>query len=649
MQPPNIAVIVHRSLTPLIRQAQHRYAGRANVLIYEEILDEAVLLADRLIAQQSADVILTGGANAAVLRESLRFPIATIKTTGFDLMRALTRAREHDGPVGLMAYGDLIPPLDELRQLFVFRIEQRSYRTAAQAHAAVQDLARRGCKVIVGSSLPVEYARREGLAHILFYSEDSVDQGIDEAIELGQLVQLGEARRERLSSIIHNLRDGLVAVDFAGKVLAMNPSFERLVGMSRDALSQAGTRALAGFSLAPASPGDTAELESVIEVGNQTMVMLRSPMYERGKHVGSVFALQESSTIQQSERRLIAYKQANNFQARHAFSAFEALSADIAATIALGKRYALTASTVLITGETGTGKEWFAQSMHAHSARRAGPFVPINCAAFPESLLESELFGHEEGAFTGSRKGGRPGLIELAHTGTLFLDEIGDMPLTLQTRLLRVLQEREVQRLGARHTSRVDIRVIAATHQSLETLIANGTFRQDLFFRLNVLRIELPPLRVRPNDVVALSRFLFRQVNGVDCAARGVQGSRSSRDAHEALLSMLLPWFRRYAWPGNIRELNNIVERLVAAEGTLEGADPPSLEWALRIVPELRRGAGEGGAEGARDGAVGDGGVDYEDAIRRYGSVAAAARMLKISRTTLWRRLREPACGRREN
>ena len=169
------------------------------------------------------------------------------------------------------------------------------------------------------------------------------------------------------------------------------------------------------------------------------------------------------------------------------------------------QRYAKSDATVLILGESGTGKEMVAQSMHQLSARRDFAFVAINCGAFPEALLESELFGYEEGAFTGARKGGKAGLIEVAHRGTLFLDEIGEMPLSLQSRLLRVLQEREVVRLGSTEPTRVDIRVVAATHRALTEGIEAGQFRADLYYRLNILNLALPPLRERPTDLLPLA------------------------------------------------------------------------------------------------------------------------------------------------
>jgi propionate catabolism operon transcriptional regulator len=299
-------------------------------------------------------------------------------------------------------------------------------------------------------------------------------------------------------------------------------------------------------------------------------------------------------------------------------------------------QFAASDRTVLISGDTGTGKELVAQALHAGSARRRGPFVAVNCGAIAESLLESELFGYEEGAFTGSRRGGRVGLIETAHGGTLFLDEIGEMPLALQTRLLRALEEREVLRVGASRPVPVDVRVLAATHGDLAAMTAAGRFRSDLYYRLNVLRLHLPPLSGRGGDVEQLAEHFLRS------ALRG----RAPGFSEPALRAL-----RAHDWPGNVRELRNLVERLaVYCEG---GSGPIDLPLLRRCAPEVFA----RGAVAELPGAVAAPGVsrsaepprerrrrgpakpeDLQRVLDRAGGDRqVAARMLGVSRTTLWR------------
>jgi transcriptional regulator with PAS, ATPase and Fis domain len=220
-------------------------------------------------------------------------------------------------------------------------------------------------------------------------------------------------------------------------------------------------------------------------------------------------------------------------------------------TIEMAKNYSKTDATILIQGESGTGKEIFAQSIHTNSTRSEGPFVAVNCAALPPQLLESELFGYVEGSFTGASKGGKMGLFEMAHNGTIFLDEIGDMDRVLQARLLRVLEEKQVMRIGSDKIVPINIRVIAATNVNLKGQVTNGSFRSDLYYRLNVLNLNLTPLRGRIIDIKYLANHFIKMSN----KKYGTQVEKLSQEVMELLSS--------YSWPGNIREMKNIIERIV--------------------------------------------------------------------------------------
>jgi propionate catabolism operon transcriptional regulator len=297
--------------------------------------------------------------------------------------------------------------------------------------------------------------------------------------------------------------------------------------------------------------------------------------------------------------------------------------------------YAKSPATVLIQGETGTGKELVAQAIHRESPRSLGqnrPFVAVNCGAIAESLLESELFGHEEGAFTGARRGGHAGLFEAANRGTLFLDEIGEMPLTLQTRLLRVLEEREVVRVGGTRPIPVNVRIVSATHCDLEQRVREGRFRADLFYRLAVLRLSMPPLRARPDDVMTLAEWSLKN-------ALASLGARPHPNLH-AEMNACAPLLRRYDWPGNVRELRNLTERLalfLAAE-PLQALTPA---FVLGLAPELGTTTNDVEPAAPRIPARVESATEV---LARFGGRRdAAADHLGISRTTLWRRLRAEA------
>jgi two-component system, NtrC family, response regulator AtoC len=284
-------------------------------------------------------------------------------------------------------------------------------------------------------------------------------------------------------------------------------------------------------------------------------------------------------------------------------------------------RVAQTDATVLIRGETGTGKEVLAKAVHFHSPRRERPFVTINCGAIPRELLESELFGHVRGAFTGAMTH-KKGKVEMADGGTVFLDEIGELPLDLQVRVLRLLQEREIEKIGATHPLKVDVRIIAATNRDLAAMVGAGTFRRDLFYRLMVVPIDLPALRDRAADIPDFVQYFFE-------ASR-----RKHRKGKLRLPSDLLPYFTNYEWPGNVRELENVVERIVilCRSDELTVKDLP--DFLQRVSPGPNR---------ARPTSVSEGmtleEVEREmlaQALRKFnGNQSAAARHLQISRKTL--------------
>ncbi|MGD8367746.1 MAG: sigma 54-interacting transcriptional regulator [Desulfobacterales bacterium] len=296
------------------------------------------------------------------------------------------------------------------------------------------------------------------------------------------------------------------------------------------------------------------------------------------------------------------------------------------------KKEALQASAnafpVLITGESGTGKELFAQAIHHASARKIHPFVRINCAAIPRDLLESELFGYEKGAFTGARSSGKPGKFELAHRGTVFLDEIGDLPLQMQPKLLRVLEDKEFERIGGTRVVRSDFRLIAATNQNLEKLMAEGRFRKDLFYRLNVIPLPIPPLRERREDILPIASALLGQLP----QEANLEGVHFDAEAAALLTG--------HEWPGNVRELSNVLERTVAIlEGkTIRRSDLPFF---------LSRAAEKKGAKGEvsiRSAQVRAEKVAIRRALAEAGyNKAQAARLLGIHRTLLYKKMKKYA------
>ncbi|MFH7042252.1 propionate catabolism operon regulatory protein PrpR [Paucibacter sp. JuS9] len=635
---PRICVLTYKALTGLVLSAESRFRDRAEITVDEYVLDDAMFRGRQIEQQGDVDVVVSAGYNAAVLRSQLELPVASIDVTGFDLLHALKTARSIAPRIGLVVYRGSISELDSVKDLLLVELEQLTYETLAEARECMLQLKGRGIEVVVGSSLIVGLAEQLGMRGVLFYTAGSIDRALEKAIEIGENAIRQSARSENLNAILSHLHEAILAVDNRHRITAINPPMRQILDLGEE--EPIGRRLpdiASELSLAGVLDGQPDEAEVVVQLRRGNYLMSRTGIRERGLNTGALLTLRETAAIHRADSTIRSQRRTRSVSARYSFDLITGTSAALSYARSVAERCARTSSTVLITGETGTGKELFAQAIHNASARKLGPFVALNCASFPESLLESELFGYEEGSFTGSRKGGKSGLFEAAHTGTVFLDEIGDMPISLQTRLLRVLQEREVVRLGSNSPVSIDVRVIAATHRSLEDRIADGQFRADLYYRLNILQVALPPLRERAEDLPLLAgQLLESKLREVGSAQRA-----------ERMLQPLLPALTSYAWPGNIRELENLMERFAVF---LFGAkDAGSVDYGLflREAPELTRRDNGLVPEPSGEPASLELSIEHDDATiraalqRSRGNRQLAAQMLGISRTTLWRRLRD--------
>lgn len=365
------------------------------------------------------------------------------------------------------------------------------------------------------------------------------------------------AIQQQLTTLFDTVQEGIIAVDRNGKIVNINAAAAKMLQVSqKPVLGKELALLLSGLPLADSltTGHDVFNREAFRLIRGQRVYYVATvKTWLGGTEVwGAVVTLREMAEVKKIVSNLSTQE--------HCFS-FEMILGDSPA-LAKAKQEAAQAAagnvTVLIQGESGTGKELFARAIHNASARRDKPIIAINCAAIPEALLESELFGYEEGAFTGARRGGKPGKFELADGGTVFLDEIGDMSLSLQAKLLRVLQERKIERVGSTETTAIDVRIIAATHKDIEAMVRQGEFRQDLYYRINVFPLQIPSLRQRRQDLpLLIERFLARYR---DKMAKNVEGIDA--DAYACLLE--------YGWPGNIRELENTIEYLVSiADGKI--------------------------------------------------------------------------------
>ena len=404
---------------------------------------------------------------------------------------------------------------------------------------------------------------------------------------------LKDIPQDLLEALLENPYESLILIDADGIVQYMSSSNEGVYPMPvKEAIGKHIREVSPHTRLDRILKTGKAEIGRSMVLKSRNRVIARIPLVRDGRVIGVVGKLMFMSPkklkelyerIENLETKIDYYQSELNqvYGGRYSFDSIVGTSEPMRRAKALARQAAATDAAVILTGESGTGKELFAHSIHQASQRRRQHFVRVNCAAIPAELIESELFGYEAGAFTGARQKGRAGKFELAHKGTIFLDEIGDMPMALQVKLMRVLEEKEVERIGARRPKPIDFRVISATNRDLKQLIDKQAFRLDLYYRLNVVHIQLPALREIREDIPAiLQHFFARLAVGPKSRIRSV-----TPDALEAM--------QQYAWPGNVRELRNVVERaMIVCQGeALTRADLPFEKKVTPAVPAFSGGA----------------------------------------------------------
>lgn len=439
-----------------------------------------------------------------------------------------------------------------------------------------------------------------------------------------------------LEKIFEQAYDGVVVTDTQGIVTRITNAYCRFLQIDpKEAVGRHVTEIIPNSRMQIVASTGKAEIGEAMNLHGKEAVVMRLPLREGDRIIGAVGKVmfrdvQELRTLMEKlhllEHKLKFYeKELQRYQRhRYTFGNIIGHSQSLVKAKELAEKAAQTKSTVLLRGESGTGKEVFAHAIHAAGSRSGNPFVRVNCGAIPAELLEAELFGYAEGAFTGAKKGGKPGKFELANGGTIFLDEVGDLPLSMQAKVLRVLQEKEIERVGSNLLQQLDIRVIAATNRHLEEMVAAGEFRQDLYYRLNVFPITIPPLRERREDILLLSKYILDQFN------------RELGLTETALDPLVLELFLTYSWPGNVRELQNVLERAVnVAEGNKIMLE--DLPLYLR-EPMRRQGNGQLNSL-AQELAE----AEKEAIIRTLkaagGNKVKAAEILGIHRTNLYRKM----------
>ncbi len=472
----------------------------------------------------------------------------------------------------------------------------------------------------------METAESLGLHGVLVYKgSDVLRRAVERALEICRIHDEQTRRVSQLAAVVEHVTDGLLLTDEKGEVILANGLAERRLGVG--SLHGKRLTELFGSRAAAESLRRGRTLLHVIEHGK--LLVNYVPVRSGGGAAGLVCTFKEVDAVRDAELTARTQLHARGFMAKYTLDDVVGESRVIQLARERATQFAAAEGPVLITGESGTGKELFAHGIHARSGRRQGPFVAINCATLPAELLESELFGYVKGAFTGARSAGKQGLIELAHTGTLFLDEITSLGYSLQAKLLRLLAEGEILKLGSDRVIPVDIRIIAATNENIEQCLAERRFREDLYYRLAAFRLNLPPLRERPEDLVPL--FLH--------AVRRIRPEIAERLEKKRMAGLLQDTLARAPFPGNVRELDNVVRRFCLLWQPEMALDETRalLNECLGWTQEQKK---ANPSAGLRDAVEHTEKAILQDLVGIYDSRQELARALGVDRSTLWRKLR---------
>lgn len=578
----------------------------------------------------SYDVVIGRGHTVKVLQEVQLSPsIIEIPLTGYDVLRAILEAaampsvrrialflsagRNHDAGLLSSVSG---------RQVDIFVVQKLKdiEDSMIQAKATHYDV------VVGGYSTNLCAARMYIPSVIIRTGEEAILQALTEAQNMMQAMTAELNRAKLYETVTQASKEGILYVNESGIISLINRRGLQLLPSPLDQVRGASLQ----DAYAPlcqiyqrAVQWKMPVLNEILEIDGKKLTFDFVPVLVENRFIGVVINFQSITHIQNMETQIRKRLSEKGLVARYTFNDIIHKSQVMDDVISLAKKYAAVSSNILIVGETGTGKELLAQGIHNMSDRNKKPFVAVNCAALPENLLESELFGYTEGSFTGSKKGGKIGLVEQAHQGTLFLDEISELPYNFQGEFLRVLQEKQVRRIGDDRVINVDVRIIAATNRNLHQLVKEGRFRQDLLYRLDILRVFLPPLCEREDDVALIFSYLLKKY----CTQFGKDVGGCTEEARALLL--------QYPFEGNIRELSNIAERLcVMVEGDTIDVDlmrqalyPSDVRASIREAPTKSSTFSE------RDKIL--------EALQKTGwKKSEAAHLLQMDRSTLWRKMK---------
>jgi len=595
-------------------------SGHDDIRLEVGLMTEAIWQAEKL-AKVGFEVFISRGMTAHLIKNANpEWSVVEIPFTVMDVFQTIERAKLYGKRIGVIAFAPMISGLDYFGTIMDTSIRFYPLKSENEVESKVLEAIEDHVDIIVGGAITGNVVNKRKIPFaVIENSPESMRQAAQEAKNIALAKQREKTKGNFFRVVLDYAYDGIIAVDTNGIITIFNPIAEKVTQIApQKAIGRHIQEILPDFELQKVLSTSIEDLAQLLSINNEQVICNKIPIYVNSKVVGAVINFQNVTKLQQMEAKVRRRLFLTGHVANKCFDDIIGTSEQLQNSVSLARDFAQTDSAILILGETGTGKEVFAQSIHNGSRRSQGPFVALNCAALPEQILESELFGYIGGAFTGANPKGKAGLFEVAHGGTLFLDEIGEMASMTQGKLLRVLQEKQVMRLGSDRVTPIDVRIISATNSPLKQLVNQKEFRADLYYRLDVLQLRLYPLRDRSEDVIALAKFFLEK--------HAAKMNRKLKFTPNALKELT-----RNNWPGNIRELQNFVERVLA---TLKGSkiDTKIVQLHLEVQFESEI------TMHLRDAEMED--IKRALVISR-GKHAEAAKILGISRSTLWRRLKK--------
>lgn len=574
------------------------------------------------------DAIISRGATANLIEQNIPEAVSVRAEPGdLELLETLKAAKNHGPRIGLLMFEDYLKSynLQAAKELLgINSLTLYPFRSREDIIRLVRQGSTDGMDVLVGGgTLAYRTGNSCGIKVLPVYSgQHALRNAVKQALSIIDARQREKLQLKCFTEAVSSITEGVLSIE-DGKFIVANKEMGNIFKTDEQALigrkvDNTDDTLVAGYIRHFLT--NSREREKVLKILGQDYYIKKSHFEEKGKkRIVAIF--RRARDIQDQEQRVRTEIRNTGFFARYHFSDIIAESGIMRQLLKKAETYAATDANILIGGDSGTGKELLAQSIHNASSRAKEPFVAVNCAAIPATLLESELFGYEEGAFSGASKGGKRGLFELAHKGTIFLDEIGEIPISLQAKLLRVLQEREIRRIGSNRVQPVDVRVISATNINIEEKIREGQFRADLYYRLNLLDITIPPLRERGDDIREMVDFYLTSF----ACEMGKPIPRLSREAVDLMT--------HYGWPGNVRELRNICERLIVLSDTTEIG---LREIQMLKIFRKKEGPLPGAETPAKEQVLPETGIVYAN-LKPRKKKQDIAKELGVSRTTLWR------------